>query len=147
MLDYLPLVQDSHVKEGLVRKVSEIAERYAPDSRWFMSIMTQLFRLGGDLVDMAQVQTLMRLIAEQDEELQQHAVDTYLQVLAEPKQPHVLQVRGRHGFRATRRCKDKSTIGRSFCRTACWAVGHIRALGAALRIGWHGSIASTIVCG
>ena len=42
---------------------------------------------------MDQAQKLMGLIAEQDEELQQHAVDTYLAVLAEPKlPPHVMQV-------------------------------------------------------
>lgn len=40
MLDYLPDVSDLHVREGLVRKIAEIAERYAPDSEWFINVMT-----------------------------------------------------------------------------------------------------------
>ncbi len=50
-------------------QVSDLAERYAPSPSWFVSTISEVFRLGGEHVDEAASHGLVRLIAEQDEGL------------------------------------------------------------------------------
>ena len=42
MVDYLRSTQDEVAKADVVARISELAERYAPDTLWFIRIMTQV---------------------------------------------------------------------------------------------------------
>jgi hypothetical protein len=45
MMAYLAGASDEHIRRDIVRKLCELAERYAPDTRWFLATMVQV-RLG-----------------------------------------------------------------------------------------------------
>jgi hypothetical protein len=47
------------------RQVSTLAERYAPDTTWFIATMAEVFELAGDTLPPSVAHNLMRLIAEQ----------------------------------------------------------------------------------
>jgi hypothetical protein len=62
-------------------QVCDLAERYAPSPSWFVTIISEVFRLGGEHMDEADADRLMRLIAEQDDSLHASAVEAYLELL------------------------------------------------------------------
>ena len=41
---------DEHIRADVATRVSELAERYAPDNHWFIDTMNRVFELAGDLV-------------------------------------------------------------------------------------------------
>mmetsp|Transcript_32614 Transcript_32614/g.72040 ORF Transcript_32614/g.72040 Transcript_32614/m.72040 type:complete len:1058 (+) Transcript_32614:132-3305(+) len=107
MMMYLRSTSDDHIKRDIVRKVSELAERYAPSPSWFITVVSEVFELGGEHVEPQLAHSLMRLIAEQDEDLHRSAVDVYLKLLDKPKLPGILLqvicwVLGEYGSLATR---------------------------------------------
>eukprot|EP01113_Clastostelium_recurvatum_P042806 TRINITY_DN6977_c0_g1_i2.p1 TRINITY_DN6977_c0_g1~~TRINITY_DN6977_c0_g1_i2.p1 ORF type:complete len:1301 (-),score=435.89 TRINITY_DN6977_c0_g1_i2:44-3634(-) len=85
------LSADTYVKAELVSRISELAERYAPNSRWYIETMTDLFQVGGSLVRPEVAHNLVRLVAEGNESdseaennaLRKYAVDISLQSLEE----------------------------------------------------------------
>jgi hypothetical protein len=87
-------------------QVCELAERYAPDPRWFIGVLSEVFALGGDHVDEQLAHNLMRLVAEQEASLQRAAVGIYLEQLQRPKLPEILlRVCSWEGRVVGRRCK------------------------------------------
>lgn len=89
---------DVFLRQDLVDRISQVAERYAPSTAWYVQVMTQVFELGGDLVKMETASGLMRLIAEgggeDDEEadnaMRQEVVETYLDLIDKHGMPDVL---------------------------------------------------------
>ncbi|EFJ52222.1 hypothetical protein VOLCADRAFT_87158 [Volvox carteri f. nagariensis] len=81
MMGYLGSCTDEHIRKDIVRKVCDLAERYAPSPAWFVTTISEVFRLGGEHVDEADGNRLVRLIAEQDASLHTSAVEAYLQLL------------------------------------------------------------------
>ncbi|KXZ54496.1 hypothetical protein GPECTOR_4g561 [Gonium pectorale] len=81
MMGYLATCPDEHIRRDIVRKVSDLAERYAPSPSWFVSTISEVFRLGGEHVDDGAAHRLTALIAEQDAELHGSAVEAYLALL------------------------------------------------------------------
>jgi AP-4 complex subunit epsilon-1 len=67
MITVLKETLDSFLRRDLVSRLTQIAERYAPDNAWFVRTMASVFELGGDLVPPEVAQNLMRLIAEGSE--------------------------------------------------------------------------------
>lgn len=59
----------------------DLAERYAPSPAWFVTTISEVFRLGGEHVDEADAHRLVRLIAQQDAALHASAVEAYLELL------------------------------------------------------------------
>eukprot|EP00798_Chlamydomonas_sp_ICE-L_P014262 gene14262-20235_t len=51
MLSYLRGATDEHIRRDIARKVSELAERYAPSPKWFIAIVSEVFELVGDHVE------------------------------------------------------------------------------------------------
>ncbi|BBN08260.1 AP-4 complex subunit epsilon-1 [Marchantia polymorpha subsp. ruderalis] len=98
MIGYMRTINDSHNKTEIASRIIELAERFAPSNQWFIQTMNQVFELAGDLVPTKVAHDLMRLIAEgageededADSQLRSSAVESYLQVLAEPKLPSIL---------------------------------------------------------
>lgn len=96
MTDFLKSTTDRHMREETVSRISELAERYAQTTQWFIDTMNTMFALGGDVVKPATAHNLMQLIGEgsgedtADTALRTSAVTTYLDLLATPKLPKVL---------------------------------------------------------
>ena len=42
MMSYLRSVSDEHIRKDIVRRVSELAEKYAPDPHWFIGVMSEV---------------------------------------------------------------------------------------------------------
>ena len=74
---------DSHLKQEIIAKISELAEKFAPDSRWYLRTMNNMFKVAGELVKPVNVNGLIRLIDEwrEDEEIIQFTVQEYLSIL------------------------------------------------------------------
>lgn len=47
MLDYLRACSDDIIKGDVVRRIGELAERFAPDTQWFIDTMNQVGALTG----------------------------------------------------------------------------------------------------
>ncbi|KAL3689733.1 hypothetical protein R1sor_016042 [Riccia sorocarpa] len=98
MISYMRTISDTHNKTEIASRIIELAERFAPNNQWFIQTMNQVFELAGDLVPPKVAHDLMRLIAEgageededADSQLRSSAVESYLQVLGEPKLPSIL---------------------------------------------------------
>ena len=97
MTEFLRSATDRHTREETVSRISELAERYAPTTQWFIDTMNAMFAIGGDVVKPAAAHNLMRLIGEgsgedaADATLRASAVAAYLELLAtKPKLPKVL---------------------------------------------------------
>jgi len=97
LMDSLEGSNDPFLREELVSRITELAERFAPDNRWFIQTMNAVFDVGGDLVKPEIAHNLMRLIAEgsggvdeaADTELRLYAVREYSKALARPKTPEL----------------------------------------------------------
>ena len=87
---------DQYVREETASRVAELAERYAPDAKWYVEVMTELFETAGDVVKPSIGQGLMRLLAEGtgddaiDDLSRKSAVNAYVNLLHKPKLPLVL---------------------------------------------------------
>ncbi|GIL65486.1 hypothetical protein Vafri_19255 [Volvox africanus] len=81
MMGFLSSCTDEHIRKDIVRKVCDLAERYAPSPAWFVTTISEVFRLAGEHVDEADAHRLVRLIAEQDASLHASAVEAYLELL------------------------------------------------------------------
>ena len=64
LIEYLESVTDQFIRGDLARKITEIAEKHAPNHDWFLETVSRVFRLAGDLVASKVAHNLMRLIAE-----------------------------------------------------------------------------------
>ena len=77
---------DKFVREQTASRVAELAERYAPDAKWYVDTMTELFEVAGDVVKPSIGHGLMRLISEgtgdevADNLSRKSAVDAYLKL-------------------------------------------------------------------
>ncbi|KAG5384957.1 hypothetical protein IGI04_036427 [Brassica rapa subsp. trilocularis] len=101
MIDYMISINDNHYKTEIASRCVELAEQFAPSNQWFIQIMNKVFEHAGDLVNIKVAHNLMRLIAEgfgeddddADSKLRLSAVESYLQIMSEPKLPSLfLQV-------------------------------------------------------
>jgi len=87
---------DEYVRAEAVSRVAELAERYAPNTKWYVETMTELFESAGDVVKPSIGQNLMRLIAEgtgdaaADKLSRKSAANTYVKLFKRPKLPLVL---------------------------------------------------------
>ncbi|CAI8050732.1 AP-4 complex subunit epsilon-1 [Geodia barretti] len=96
LIGYLRQTRDEYIRADLVSKVTQLAERFAPDNIWFIQTMNAIFELGGNLVRREVAHNLMRLIAEgtdderTDVELRQDAVSNYIELLDKPNLPDIL---------------------------------------------------------
>lgn len=98
MISYMKTINDAHNKTEIASRCIELAERFAPSNQWFIQTMNQVFEHAGDLIPSKVAHDLMRLIAEgageededADSQLRSSAVDSYLQILGEPKLPSLL---------------------------------------------------------
>ena len=96
MVAFLEQARDDAIREDVVGRISEVAERFAPDNEWFVETMTTVFRLGGDVVRPEAVQNFLGLMAEgtgdgdaaADSELRASAASAFLDLLAEEKPLH-----------------------------------------------------------
>tara|TARA_B100000524_G_C23634057_1_gene364260 strand:- start:377 stop:1489 length:1113 start_codon:yes stop_codon:yes gene_type:complete len=97
LISHLRNTTDLQFRTGLVEKITQLAERYAPDNAWYIETMNAVFELGGELVRADLAHNLMRLIAEglgedddADMAMRAFASQTYFQLLEKPKLPDIL---------------------------------------------------------
>eukprot|EP00397_Hematodinium_sp_SG-2012_P004969 GEMP01004985.1.p1 GENE.GEMP01004985.1~~GEMP01004985.1.p1 ORF type:complete len:979 (+),score=207.70 GEMP01004985.1:87-3023(+) len=97
LLYHLKISVDAHLRRELVQRITALAERYAPNNEWYVSVMNQVFELGGDLVPVATAHDVIRLLSEgtgeneaQDDELRRFAVNSYVKLLEKPRLPDLL---------------------------------------------------------
>ena len=142
LISHLKSTTDVPFRAGLVERLTQLAERYAPDNNWYIRTMNAVFELGGDLVRPDVAHNLMRLIAEgsgEDEDvdmaLRKYAATQYYGLLAKPLLPDILMqvvcwVLGEYGYLCTDTPLDSiterlcDTVERQFSNpsTRCWVV-------------------------
>ncbi|XP_015753041.1 PREDICTED: AP-4 complex subunit epsilon-1-like [Acropora digitifera] len=87
---------DTYFRAELVDRITELAERYAPDNSWYILTMNEIFELGGSLVRESVSHNLMRFLAEgtdeedADNEIRRFAVVSYMDLLEKPVLPDIL---------------------------------------------------------
>ena len=64
MQNFLKKSKDQFLREELVRRLTTLAERFAPDAIWYIETMTSVIEAGGDLVEAKAAHNLRKLIAE-----------------------------------------------------------------------------------
>jgi hypothetical protein len=64
LVSHLRATTDVAFRTSLVERLTQLAERYAPDNAWYIRTMNSVFELGGELVRNDIAHNLMRLIAE-----------------------------------------------------------------------------------
>jgi Adaptin N terminal region. len=55
---------DGHLKQEIVGKIAELAEKFAPSSKWYLKTMNDMFEVAFDLIKLSNVNNLVRLIDE-----------------------------------------------------------------------------------
>lgn len=97
LLDFLRGTHDTFLRQELVTRITQLAERFAPSNQWFLRTMTTVFELGGDLVQAEVAENLITLLAEgsgedeeADEALRQEAADAYMALASTEDLPDVL---------------------------------------------------------
>lgn len=97
LLDFLRGTHDTFLRQELVTRITQLAERFAPSNQWFLRTMTTVFELGGDLVQAEVAENLITLLAEgsgdddeADEALRQEAADAYMALASTEELPDVL---------------------------------------------------------
>ncbi|XP_057692318.1 AP-4 complex subunit epsilon-1 isoform X2 [Corythoichthys intestinalis] len=89
MLEFLRTSKDDYTTIDLVGKVAEVAEKYAPDNKWFIDTMNSVFSLSGDLMQPDIPNNFLKRITEgfeggeHDRMLRLFAVDSYVSLLQE----------------------------------------------------------------
>ncbi|XP_055011063.1 AP-4 complex subunit epsilon-1 [Boleophthalmus pectinirostris] len=87
MLEFLNQSKDDHTTIDLVGKVAEIAEKYAPENKWFIETMNTVFSLGGDMIQPDIPNSFLKLLSEgfdseeENRKLRLFAVDSYISLL------------------------------------------------------------------
>ncbi len=136
---YLRGCTDEHVRRDIATKICTLAERYAPDTTWFIKTMAEVFELGGDTLPPSVAHDLMRLIAEQEEEVQATAVGIFMRLLDRPAGrplPDVLMrtvcwVLGEYGrladgLPAPERATVTEVRGGGLAGARCWVISQMR---------------------
>ena len=55
---------DFHLKQEIVSKITELAEKFAPDSNWYLQTMNEMFEIASDFIKPEIVSNLVKLIDE-----------------------------------------------------------------------------------
>eukprot|EP01133_Synstelium_polycarpum_P004066 gene4066-4738_t len=90
---------DTLLKAELVRRISELAEKYSPNDYWYIEIIIRLLELEGALVGPGPAYNLLRLVAggndeddeEEDAKIKKHAVTLCLGCMAKRDDTNVRQ--------------------------------------------------------
>lgn len=90
LIQYLHTCSDEHILNDICQRVSELAERYAPDTLWYVETMIEMFEAAGDAVPSHSAHNLMKLVAEQEEDLHRSVVELCLKLIEKPKLPQIL---------------------------------------------------------
>lgn len=61
---FLRTAVDKFLRQDLVTRICQLAERYAPNNLWYIRTISKVFELGGDLVEEEIAHNLLRLLAE-----------------------------------------------------------------------------------
>lgn len=64
LIGFLKGAQDKFLRQDLVERICQLAERFAPSNIWYVRTVTKVFELGGDLVKPEITHNLLRLLAE-----------------------------------------------------------------------------------
>jgi len=64
LLFFLQGAQDKFLRQDLVTRICQLAERFAPSNIWYVRTVAKVFELGGDLVESEVAHNLLRLLAE-----------------------------------------------------------------------------------
>ena len=118
---------DMHARADIVRRIVELAERYAPSAQWYVETLNKVFDLGGDLVPESAAHNLMRLLAEGSGETE--AADTAMRTTAVAA--YVTMLRG-----------NAKRLTALPLQVACWTLGEYGSL-------WSGGTAEVmeLLCG
>ena len=88
LIKHLRMTTDSFLRQELVARITELAERFSPDNEWFIKTLNTVFLVAGDLVAPSVAHNLMQLIAigpgddeDVNEDLRRFAVAAYTKLL------------------------------------------------------------------
>eukprot|EP01027_Heterolobosea_sp_BB2_P019508 GEZU01027403.1.p1 GENE.GEZU01027403.1~~GEZU01027403.1.p1 ORF type:complete len:886 (+),score=197.29 GEZU01027403.1:117-2774(+) len=103
LIKFIRTTVDIYLRAEQVARITELAERFAPNNTWYIDTMNTVFEIGANYVRPDVIQNLLRLIAEgggeegEDEEgnnlqdqLRLYCVDTYFNILDRTVLPDVL---------------------------------------------------------
>ena len=50
LIGYLRQTRDEYIRSDLVARITQLAERFAPDNQWFLQTMNAVFELGRQML-------------------------------------------------------------------------------------------------
>lgn len=50
LITYLRQTRDEYIRSDLVARITQLAERFAPDNQWFLQTMNAVFELGKQII-------------------------------------------------------------------------------------------------
>jgi AP-4 complex subunit epsilon-1 len=68
LIHYLKGASDAHFKKDLVNKITQITERYAPSSEWYISAMNTILEYGSEFVDEGILTNMLKFMEEKLQE-------------------------------------------------------------------------------
>lgn len=86
----LKSTHDVYLREELVLRITQLAERFAPDTFWYVDVMNALFEIAGELIQVSMVNSLMKFILESEDvdtdgySVKKYACESYLSILSRP---------------------------------------------------------------
>jgi AP-4 complex subunit epsilon-1 len=77
------LSHDFHLKQELVSKITELAEKFASDPKWYLRTTNSLFEIASDFIQPTVVNNLIKLIDEwrEDPSIIQYTTNEYFSIL------------------------------------------------------------------
>lgn len=93
LLDHLKSASDPHFKKELVNKITQLAERYAPNNEWYINIMSAVLENGSEHIDSNILNNMLKLIEENismNAEFGEFLINTYLPQAQKDTIPDVL---------------------------------------------------------
>lgn len=96
LMSFLKSTVDPFLRTELVSRITQIAEKFAPDNAWYIENMNKVFELGGDLVRPEMAHNLISLISSEEvdtndpDNIRVYAVDTYVRLMDKPRIPDAL---------------------------------------------------------
>jgi AP-2 complex subunit alpha len=80
---------DFNIKEEMVLKIAILAERFAPDKKWYIDIILKLISTAGDFVSQDIVFRVIQIVSY-EEELQEYAASMVFEELKNVQSPEIL---------------------------------------------------------
>ncbi|KAL0479865.1 hypothetical protein AKO1_007392 [Acrasis kona] len=89
LIEFARRTMDTHMREELIQRISNLAERFCPTIFWYIDTMNTCFEIGSEYVPLRSIQNMVTVIAEgdgteesieDDDKMRVYCVDTFYEL-------------------------------------------------------------------